>query len=504
MLLNLTGTDNSQTDINRLFAATVAGALCLAFLYTIFGFVFCHVHAERISAEMALFLANGLTPVINPDDPNLLSTAHQLGAGAFFGLTLGLLIGIAGAIAGLILWFVPLNQKLMKIALILLSIVITVFACIFGYSRELPAVSIIFGIVSPIVFFLPWLLIAGKRKKKEIPKLPWVISILVICTPLILIKGQSYELVRDVMADTPVLSSINDFYYENTLLAADVIKPLRFRTQNAVAVSSSIEEISQVPSGSLFIITPEPCSVKGAVIAVSTEKLPCRTVVVSNGSKNVSAASILGDDEASDLNKLLRNGIGTFLKGPIIAVPLIIFGWLSFGLACLFRKRPYIAVAIMLCYLALLVPAFYSRHLKNELYSNPSKIHEYVSSSSSTKKYLTLVYMLDQKVEHTDGLYPDELRSLAKDAKAATRLNALVFAGNLKNTEFYDMVKPMLGDKQLNVRTKAVWALGRIGGDDVAGALSQVLKNDPSWYVRDYAYNSLSKIRPESLVIKKG
>jgi hypothetical protein len=503
MLLNITGTDNNQTDINRLFAETVARALCLAFLYTIFGFVFCHVHAERISAEMALFSAKGLTPVINSDDPNLLSLMHQLGAGSFFGLTLGLLIGIAGAVAGVILWFVPLSPKLWKSALIIFSMIIAVCACIFGFSRELPAVSIIFGIMSPFVFFLPWLMIAGKRKKKEIPKLPWVVCILIICTPLILIKGQSYELIRDAMADTPVLSSINNFYYENTLLAADVIKPLRFRTQNAIAVTNSIEEISQVPSGSLFIITPEPCSVKGAVIAVSTQKLTCRAVVVSDGSKTVSAASILGDD-ASDLNKMLRNGIGTFLKGPIIAVPLIILGWISFGLACLFRKKPYVAAAVMLCYLALLVPAFNNRHLKNELYASPSKIHEYVSSSSSAKRYLTMVYMLDKKVEHTDGLYPDELRLLAKDTKATTRLNALVFAGNLKNAEFSDMVSSMLDDKQLNVRTKAVWAMGRIGGDDAAGVLYQVLKNDPSWYVRDYAYNSLSKIKPESLVIKKG
>jgi hypothetical protein len=243
--------------------------------------------------------------------------------------------------------------------------------------------------------------------------------------------------------------------------------------------------------------------VNGAVIAASDEKLSCRSVLLNSGPGIVSADRIL-KDATGDPNKALRKGVGTFLKGPIgpiVMVPVIILGWVAFGLACLFKKKPVAAVIITIIYLLVFIPGFYHSYLKRTLYSDPSKIHEYASSSNPSKRYLSLVYMLDKKLAHTDGLYPDELRTLAGDSQASTRLNALILAGNLKDTQFADLAKTSLNDTQLNVRTKACWAIGRLGVPDAISILEGVINNDPSWYVRDYAYMGLSKLKHEAKII---
>ena len=503
MVLKLPGSELKKTDINRLLAATVAGGLSCALLYTIFGFIFCTYHAGRISSEMSLLAANQMTLVIRPDDPYLISFIHQLGSGTFFGLTLGLLIGIVAAVAGTVIFFTASSSAFSRILQVGLIAVVAAYAIVSGYSRELPYVSVIFGILSPAAFFIPWFLITRNTKDKTNSYITWFVFLVIICTPLLLFKNQSFELIRDAMVDTPVLKSINNFYYNHTFLAADVIKPLNFRTQNAISVSNRIGEITGLPHGSLFIKTDNPCAVNGAVIAASDEKLPCRSVILNSGTGVVSADRIL-KDATGDPNKALRTGIGTFLKGPIgpiIMVPVIILAWSALGLSYLFKKKPAAAVIVTVCYLLVFIPGFYQTYLKKTLYSDPSKIHEYASSSNSAKRYLSLIYMLDKNVEHTDGLYPDELRALAGDSKASTRLNVLVLAGNLKDAQFADLVKISLNDTQLNVRTKACWAIGRLGVPDAVFILENVIDKDPSWYVRDYAYMALSKFKHEAKIV---
>lgn len=503
MALKLPGSELRKTDINRLLAATVAGGLSCALFYTIFGFIFCRHHAGRISAEMSLLAANKMTQLIRPDDPYLASFIHQLGSGSFFGLTLGLLIGIVAAVAGAVIFFTASDSSFSRVMQAGLIAVVAAFGVAAGYSRELPYVSVIFGILSPAVFFSPWLLITNNTKEKTNSYITWLVFLAVICAPLFLLRSQSFELIRDAMVETPILRNINNFYYNHTFLAADVIKPLNFRTQNAISVSNRIGEITELPHGSLFIKTDNPCAVNGAVIAASDEKLPCRSVILNSGAVIITADRIL-KDATGDPNKALRTGIGTFLKGPIgpiVMVPIIILGWAAFGLSRLFKKKPVAAVIVTLCYLLVFIPGFYQTYLKKTLYSDPSKIHEYASSSNPAKRYLSLIYMLDKNVEHTDGLYPDELRALAGDNKASTRLNALVLAGNLKDAQFADLVKTSLNDTQLNVRTKACWAIGRLGMPDTAAILQGVIDNDPSWYVRDYAYMAMSKYKHEAKIV---
>jgi HEAT repeat protein len=62
-------------------------------------------------------------------------------------------------------------------------------------------------------------------------------------------------------------------------------------------------------------------------------------------------------------------------------------------------------------------------------------------------------------------------------------------------------IEALLKDPKMNVRTKACWALGKIQSDMALNLLDKVVHEDPSWYVRDYAYASTGRIRPETKVI---
>ena len=61
-----------------------------------------------------------------------------------------------------------------------------------------------------------------------------------------------------------------------------------------------------------------------------------------------------------------------------------------------------------------------------------------------------------------------------------------------------DVLTDALDDPQLNVRTRACWALGNIASKDALSLLEGVVRQDPSWYVRGYAYRAIGRVRPVS------
>jgi len=490
-----------RSDVRHFFLAACSGMVSCTLLYTLFGFIFVHVHARRIAAEMGLFLAHRLTPVIMPDNIYLVSLVHQLGSGMFFGLTLGLLSAILASVVSLFLWLSSGGNRIPKPFSIVLYAALSTGAIIIGYSRELPAVSILFGILAPAAYFVPWTAIVRNTLPRKVHWARWVVFAVVLLMPLVLLKGQSYELIRDALVDTPVLRELNTFYYEHTLLAADVIKPVAFRTQNAITLAEDMSVIGRRPHGTLWIIAGDPCGIKGAVLVASRLPTACRSV--RQAWPAVIADKIL-KDPLGDRNKPMRKGIGTFFRGPILLIPVLLLAWIALLCADLSARSMPLAVGIIILYLAAFAPAFSHMYLRHQLYAHPEKIHAFASSSSEAQRHLALVYLLDEKRQSAEGLSQSELFALAKDPHARIRLNALMLTGKGEDKAyFFALVENALADPQLNVRTKACWALGEIGGQDALDLLKQVLSTDRSWYVRDYAYNAIGRIQPITLVVKE-
>jgi HEAT repeat protein len=61
---------------------------------------------------------------------------------------------------------------------------------------------------------------------------------------------------------------------------------------------------------------------------------------------------------------------------------------------------------------------------------------------------------------------------------------------------FLDPLTEGISDPEQIVRTKVYRALGKIEGEDAIPLLDRAIRQDPSWYARDYAYKAIGDIDP--------
>jgi hypothetical protein len=309
--------------------------------------------------------------------------------------------------------------------------------------------------------------------------------------------GSSFLNVRDAMIAWPLLTRVSDFYYDHTLLSADVIKTPAMRTQNVVAIEPAEHRIGHSPHGTLWVRAKDPCSVPGARFSAARDRLPCPAVAVPEDSMPLNRGNRVfqGAQESSDPNHLLRSGLGVFFRlGPMVIMTMLLLSWLALGLERLSRRSLLAAAAVAAVYVSLFVPLFTGSYLALQLRRDPVKIAEFAASDTEQKRYIA--------VAAYPGAMPDEtLAAMLRDASTRVRVNALVEAGERRNPTYLPLVEKNMADPQLNVRTKACWSLGRIGTERSLELLRQAARTDPSWYVRDYAYAAAGRIMPETMLV---
>jgi hypothetical protein len=481
-------------DIGRWYKASFLGTVSCIILYTVYGLFFIRHHAFTISREMGLLMRFKMTPIIGPDDPYLHGFLHQLGSALFFGLTLGVLNAIVCMGLSLLPWGSGrLGRR--DLSLLILGCIACTF---FGFSKELPLLSVIFGILCPIVFTVSWVRVVRKGTGEQVRTPRWVVLTAILYAPFLLLifMKPSFLMLRDSMLDMPVTDTLSDFYYNHTLLAADVIKPPAARTQNVIAVSEGIERIGEMPHGTLWIRSHDPCSMKGASMVVSRVDTLCTSIVLHDGlPANENGRIFTEYSKVLDRNKYMRNGIGFFLfSGPLIIVLILLISWLGLGLEKLSRRSMVAVSLFVFVYMALFIPAWHTTYLGIELRSHPERIREYMNSGEEKKRYLVAS-------TYPGAVSAEDLERMIREPSMRIRVNALIEAGNRRDPSFMALMEDALKDTQLNVRTKACWALGRIGSERAFLFLEKIVRNDPSWYVRVYAYSALGKIRPEAKVV---
>lgn len=487
-------------DLSKWFEGSFSGLLGCVLLYTFFGMFLVHTHADIISSEMHLFISNHMLPVIMPDDIYLKGFSHQLGSALFFGLTLGPLTAILASAVSISPWIKGHFSK-MDIFICVMLICIYLFLT---FSKEMPLVSIVSSILAPAFFFIPWIYTVkyrGATKKRHHPPLAdhrrarWIVFVLILLSPLALFKGTSFIEIRDAMIDMPVLNKLTDFYYNHTLLAAHVIKPIRYQTQKVIAITKDIGKIGYSPHGSLWIRTKDPCSIKGRILAVSKRPVACNGITVSKkGFVNLGNRVIRQGSEKFDNNRSIRKAVGFFLKGPIILIPIFAILWLALWLASLFEHHKFFVVLLIAVYLIGFIPHMHYIYLTHSINIHKEKAHTFAASDSVKKRYIALRY-------HSGKFTRDELSAFTTDPSPKMRLNAYIIMGKRKYADLVGLLEKGTRDPQLNVRTKACEALGRIGNTEALRVLEKVAGGDPSWYVRNYAYGAIGRIRPVFKVV---
>ncbi len=491
-LLSLSG----HRDLTRWFRGSFAGALSCIALYTLFGFILVSRHAHVLSSQMELLYATGMHPLIGAGDPYLTSFAHRLGSGLFFGTTVGILIALIAMAFSIAPWLggrFSLKDGVSYLAFGALSTYL-------GYSGEAPVLSFLFGFTGPLFFFLPWALIVRKSTPRNIAVKRWLVIALAASTPfgaLMISGGGSFGMVRDSMVTMPVMRSLSDFYYNHTLLAAHVIKPIADHEQKVIAVSDTIRQIGPIPHGSLWIVTPDPCSLKGKSMAVSRDELPCESFVIPDERPANAANRVIREYSAAyDKNERLRLTIGLFFfRGPILMVPVFFMLWFSLFLSNLWTRSATISILFLAGFMALFTPAAKNMYNSFQLARHPDRLAQYILSEHEERRFLALSSFPDEFTNR-------ELIRYARDESPRIRLRALIEAGERGSVDFLEVLGEAIFDPQLNVRTKACQALGGIDSEKATELLQTVFLSDTSWYVRAYAYRALAKTHPAAKIVR--
>jgi len=484
-----------KRDISYWFRAVSLGSIACVFLYTLLGFMLVRMHAGFITAEMQIFTHFHMIPVVLPNDVHIRSTRHLVESALFFGVTLGLFIATIASILSIPLWRRSRGGAGIGYGTLIYAS-LAFIACILGYSKEMPWISILTAMVSPVFFFLPWWAVTRHARPSKGQTRQWPLFFIIIILPTtMLMPALNYTRLRDGMIDTPVLDWLSRFYYDHTLLAAHVIKPIKYRTQNIIAIPPGTKSIAYSPSGTLWLRTDKPCSRTGIAFAVSKRRLGCPHIKAeSNTALNKGNELIERASSLFDLNRPMRRSIGIFIRGPVLVVPLFLLVWLSITLSRLSMSRRILVTIMVLVYYMCFIPSLHNVYVIHKLASNPGIIHDYARSKGRIKKYTCLV-------TYPGRLSKSELKRLANDKSAGIRLNALIEMGRREDTGFVPRLIQATKDPQLNVRTKACEALGLIGGKDALNALYTLLKTENNWYVRDYAYRALCRIHPIAAIM---
>lgn len=483
-------------DLTQWFRASFFGVLACIVLYTLFGFILASRHAGQLSSQMQLMISTGMHPLVMHSDPYLTAFIHRLGSGLFFGFTLGVLIPLIAMVFSVIPWY--LGRFSLKDGLSYLAM--GAMSTYLGYSGEAPVLSFLIGFSSPLFFFVPWALIIRKSVPRTISVKRWLLIACIVSSPfaaLMTFGSASYGMIRDSMVNTPVMRSLSDFYYNHTLLAAHVIKPIADQEQKVIAVADSIDRIGPIPHGSLWIITPDPCSLEGMSLTVSSEELSCKSIILpDNRAANAANRVIREYSAAYDVNVKIREAIGLFLfRGPVLLVPFLFMLWFALFLSNLWERSAAISLLILLGFMVLFIPAAKNYYENYQLTRHPDRLAQYILSEHEEKRFLALSSFPDKFSNR-------EIIRFSRDESPRIRLRALLEAGERGDKGFLGIFEKAIDDPQLNVRTKACRALGKIESEKASELLQQVFLIDPSWYVRAYAYRALAKTRPDSRIVR--
>ena len=154
----------------------------------------------------------------------------------------------------------------------------------------------------------------------------------------------------------------------------------------------------------------------------------------------------------------MRSGIGFFLfSGPLIIVLILLVSWLGLGLEKLSHRSMAVVSLFILAYLALFVPAMHTTYLGIQLKLHPED-REYMSSGEENKRYLMVS-------TYPGAVSTGDLERMIRESSARVPGQCPHRAGNRRDPSFMAAMEDALSDANLNVRTKACWAIGRIGSE---------------------------------------
>jgi hypothetical protein len=480
------------------FSVLLLGLILAQMLATV------HVYLSNTSLYDSLTAIKDAGYLAMPN-PQVMARLHKFKpafcGGLFFTFSIG--AGISFLSFGCAwIWERLFNRKKSPLYLFLLLWLALLVA--FNIQGFKPIVNLYFLVIPPAVFTAAVWCMFHLNRQSSVPK--ETIHIVPVIVLAILLSWQidsrMFTDFRDIfLLSNPVGSRINSFYYKYTLYPAEAFKSLDqklLKTCRLVkikndATARSLENIllnyDYIPIDSNKTADLEADQVNDNLI-LTYRSDPVLKISLKEFFAHPDKA-IQEFSRKSDGYAFFRRFVFfSLLAGFPLAVYVIMHGLISLAGSIFLNLRTSLVVSTVVCFAVGLFLMF-SFHLKRDQQVPVSNLEDALNADQWQKRVAALKQIDEKSLDvKRFQAYP---RILSSPHIAERYWLAKTLANSMDPDAYKDLLT-FLNDPHLNIRSMALYALGKMGNRQAIDQVMRIMETSDDWYSQWYAYRALRSL----------
>jgi hypothetical protein len=304
-----------------------------------------------------------------------------------------------------------------------------------------------------------------------------------------------------VLLNNPIGAAVNKFYYDHTLSAAEIIKPLHQKSIRTFRWEHQEEsdikaEIQKILISMDYLPIPDDPTPDLTVFLKNEDIVLHEGLITQNVAANdfkrapgqyLESISVKSDQMAS-LRRVLFVSILIGLPVLVYGIFFILLRRLSGGVF----PRQYSGFAAGALCLAAGLALLWATYRIPPPPAEHERIMAYLNSDTDWEKTSAALDAI--LMSSTDIFSSSDLRRLLQSPFVAVRYRAAQALGFSKHIDAEKMLIEMIQDPQVNVACMAIFALGKRGNSSAIEPLVTFIRSREDWYRQWYAYRSLRKL----------
>jgi hypothetical protein len=365
-------------------------------------------------------------------------------------------------------------------------------------------VNLYFLMIPPAVFTAAlWCMLylkrVGSRPKETIHIVPIIVLAMLLSWQ---IDRRMFTDFRDIfLLSNPVGSRINSFYYRYTLYPAEAFKSLDQKILKTCRLEKIKSDATARSLGNMLINYDYiPVGAKREV-DLEAEQIDDHLILKYRSDPILKISFrefFVHPDKAirefarkSDAYAFFRQfTFFSLVTGFPLAVYVIMHGLISLACSLFINRRAAVVVSTAMCFAVALFLMF-SFHLKRDQPVSVSNLEEALNSDKWQKRVAALK-QIDQK--NLDVKRFQAYPQLLKSPYIAERYWLVKTLANSQDPDAYKDLEAFLNDPHLNVRSMALYSLGKLGNRQAVNQVLHIIKTSDDWYCQWYAYRALRSL----------
>ncbi len=438
-------------------------------------------------------------------NPQVMGRLHQFKpafcGGLFFTFSIG--AGISFFSIGCAwIWQRLFNRKIAVLFLFLsLWLALLIALNIDGFKT---VVNLYFLVIPPAVFTMAlWCMLHLNRQDLRPKETIHIVPIIVLAMLLSLqIDSRMFTDFRDIfLLSNPVGSRINSFYYRYTLYAAEAFKSLDQKMLKTCRLEK-IKNDATARSLENVLINYDYIPIRGKkAVDLEAEQTNDHLMLRyrSDPILNISLKEFFAHSDKAMQDFARKSYSHAFFRwfaffslvtGFPLAVYVIMHGLISLACSFFLNLRTSVLVSTVVCFAVGLFLMF-SFHLKRDQLVYVNNLENALNANQWQKRVAALK-QIDQKNLDVKRFrtYPQLLRS----PYIAERYWLVKTLANSKDPTAYNDLVTFLSDPHLNIRSMALYALGKTGNRQAIDEVMRIVKKSDDWYCQWYGYRALRSL----------